>query len=163
MQRQRSGPGGGRLGAGQAQNHVNLEPVDASTLDELVTAVRHRIELDRPAQPDPGRQSVERRRSVVAHPREAPVRITLTISMIQVVVTDRAQPAAPPLCRRALPHRPDFDGARAGQRNSCGEGDGFVEILDVDEHVAAELLAGLRERTVGHQPLTIAHPDAGRR
>src|SRR5437867_1828692 len=67
------------------------------------------------------------------------------------------------LCRRTLPHRPDLDGARAGQWNSCGDGDGFVEILDVDEHVAAELLAGLRERTVGHEALAVAHPDAGRR
>src|SRR5437016_7941731 len=71
--------------------------------------------------------------------------------------------AAPTLFRRALPHGPDFDGARTGQRNSCGDGDGFVEILDVDEHVAAELLAGLRERTVGHEPFAVAHPDAGRR
>src|SRR5436309_1008548 len=70
---------------------------------------------------------------------------------------------APTLPRRALPHGPDFDGARTGQRNSCGDRNGFVEILDVDEHVAAELLAGLRERTVGHEPLAVAHPDAGRR
>src|SRR5206468_8075856 len=57
---------------------------------------------------------------------------------------------APTLPRRALPHGPDFDGARTGQRNSCGDRNGFVEILDVDEHVAAELLAGLRERSEEH-------------
>jgi hypothetical protein len=38
-----------------------------------------------------------------------------------------------------------------------------VEILDVDEHEATELLARFRKRTVGHEPFAVADPDAGRR
>ena len=36
-------------------------------------------------------------------------------------------------------------------------------VLGVDQEVAAELFARLRERAVGHQPFAVAHPDAGRR
>ena len=68
-----------------------------------------------------------------------------------------------PLRRWAFPHRPDFDGTHARHWNPCGDGDRLVEILDVDEHVAAELLARFRKRTVGHEPFAVAHPDAGRR
>ena len=35
--------------------------------------------------------------------------------------------------------------------------------LAFDQEVAAELFARLRERTVGHERLAVAHPDAGRR
>src|SRR5438128_7703066 len=101
-----------------------------------------------PPAPSHGRAAgpVTRHRQTERGPRAAPERSTAHRSF-----------------RRALPHWPDLDGARAGQWNSCGDGDGFVEVLDVDEHVAAELLAGLRERTVGHEALAVAHPDAGRR
>ena len=67
------------------------------------------------------------------------------------------------LRRRAFPHRPDLDSAHARHCTSCGDGDRLVEILDVDEHVAAELLACFRKRTVGHEPFAVAYPDAGRR
>ena len=36
-------------------------------------------------------------------------------------------------------------------------------FLASDQEVAAELFARLRERTVRHQPLAVAHLDAGRR
>src|SRR5688572_23293472 len=54
------------------------------------------------------------------------------------------------LRRSAFSHRTDLDGARPGQRNSGGNGDRLVQVLDVDQHVAPELLADLRERAVGH-------------
>src|SRR5689334_7677776 len=63
--------------------------------------------------------------------------------------------------RLAVADRADLDGARARQRNPGGDGERFVEILHVDEHVAAELLARLRERPIGHQSLAIADPHAG--
>src|SRR6266568_5021576 len=62
-----------------------------------------------------------------------------------------------------LHYRPDFDGAGACRWNPCGDADRLVEILGVDQEVAAELLARLRERTIGHEPFAVAHPDAGRR
>ncbi len=53
------------------------------------------------------------------------------------------------LCR-ALHERPHFNGARAHRGNPCCDGDGFIEIFGLDEVVAAELLARLGERAVGH-------------
>src|ERR1700687_4839374 len=62
---------------------------------------------------------------------------------------------------RYLDTRPDFDGAFAGPRNPGGDAYRLVEILGVNHEEAAELLARLRKRTVGHEPLAITHPDAG--
>src|SRR5438034_1339335 len=62
-----------------------------------------------------------------------------------------------------LHYRPDFDGADTCPWNPCGDADRLVEILGVDQEVAAELFARLRERTIGQQPFAVAHPDAGRR
>src|SRR2546421_7060954 len=68
-------------------------------------------------------------------------------------------------CRqtRYLHDRADFDGAQACRGNPCGDADRLVQILGVDEEVAAQLLARLRERPVGYQRFAGAHPDAGRR
>src|SRR5919107_1264011 len=64
---------------------------------------------------------------------------------------------------RDLHHRPDLDRAPARSRNAGGDIDRFVQIRRVDQVVAAELFARLRERTVGYQPFAVPHPDAGRR
>src|ERR1019366_2538575 len=64
---------------------------------------------------------------------------------------------------RNLNHRPDFDGALVRPWDACRYADGLVEILRIDQEVAAELFAGLRERTVGDQPFAVAHLDAGGR
>ncbi len=49
-----------------------------------------------------------------------------------------------------------LNGARARGGNSCGDGDGFVEIFSLDQVIAAELLARLGERTVSHEPFAVA-------
>src|SRR2546427_1849883 len=49
--------------------------------------------------------------------------------------------------------RPDLDRAATGHRNPRGDGNRLVEIAGIDQEVAAQLLLGLRERTVGHHPL----------
>src|SRR3989475_2183875 len=59
--------------------------------------------------------------------------------------------------------RPDLDRAATGHRNPRGDGNRLVEIAGIDQEVAAQLLLGLRERTVGHHPFALAYPDAGRR
>src|SRR5918998_2226324 len=64
---------------------------------------------------------------------------------------------------RDFHHRPDLDRAPTTTRYAGGNIDRFVEIRRVDEVVAAELFARLRERTVGYQPFAVPHPDAGRR
>jgi hypothetical protein len=51
---------------------------------------------------------------------------------------------------RNLDYRPDFDGPFARTRNPFGNFDGFVEILGLDQEVAAKLFAGFGEGTVGH-------------
>src|SRR2546426_2013248 len=63
---------------------------------------------------------------------------------------------------RDLYHWPDLDGTLARRGNPCGDGDSLVEILGLDEEVAAQLFARLRERTVGHEPFAVAHPNTCR-
>jgi hypothetical protein len=63
---------------------------------------------------------------------------------------------------RDLLHRPDLDGPFARHGNPCGNADRLVEILCLDEEVAAQLFPRLREWTIGHEPFAVAHPDAGR-
>jgi hypothetical protein len=58
--------------------------------------------------------------------------------------------------RRVLHEWPHFNGARARGGNPCSDGDGFVEIFGLDQVVAPELLARLRERTVGREPFAVA-------
>src|SRR5882724_13525323 len=43
----------------------------------------------------------------------------------------------------------------------CGDADRLVEVLDVDQVEAAEMFARFLERTVGHKPFAVAHPNAG--
>src|ERR1700680_1227711 len=64
---------------------------------------------------------------------------------------------------RQLDHRADFDGTPASPWNPRGYADGLVEIRGIDQVVSAELLPCFRKRTVGHEPLALAHPNAGRR
>src|SRR5258705_13686084 len=63
---------------------------------------------------------------------------------------------------RDLNHRADFNCAPACRWNACGNADRLVEVLRVDQEVAAELFARFRERTVGHELSAVAHPDASR-
>src|SRR5436305_5604122 len=60
------------------------------------------------------------------------------------------------------PDRPDLDGAESRAGNPRGDRDRGVEILGIDQIVAAELLAGLRKRAIGGQGLAFADPH-GRR
>src|ERR1041385_4525703 len=59
-----------------------------------------------------------------------------------------------------LDDRPDLHRPAPGVRNLLGDGDRLVEVPGVDHEVAAELLPGLRERTVGHLAFARPHPDA---
>ena len=58
---------------------------------------------------------------------------------------------------RDLHHGPDFDRTFAGARNLSGNVDRLVEVPGVHQEVAAEVFARLREWTVGHEPLAVAH------
>src|SRR2546426_7268652 len=64
---------------------------------------------------------------------------------------------------RYVNDRPDLDRAATGHGNPRRDGDRLVEIARIDQEIAAQLLLGLRERTVGHYPFALAYPDAGRR
>jgi hypothetical protein len=59
------------------------------------------------------------------------------------------------LRRRALPDRTDLYGTDARQRASGREGNRLVEVLDVDEHIPAEMLARLGERAIGQEALAV--------
>src|SRR5438876_4165144 len=61
------------------------------------------------------------------------------------------------------PDRPDFDRAVPGARNPCRDRQCRIEILGLDQVIAAKLLVGLRERPVGGEGLAVAHPHRGRR
>src|SRR5271169_5645283 len=54
---------------------------------------------------------------------------------------------------------PYFDRAHAHGWDADGEADGLVQIFGFDQIVAAELLLGLREGTIGDQTLAVAQPD----
>src|SRR5215510_2265430 len=62
-----------------------------------------------------------------------------------------------------LANRPHFDGASTRHWNLGGDGDRLVEIRGLDQEEPAQLLACLRKRTVGHQPLAVADTDTGGR
>src|SRR5262249_3038124 len=56
-----------------------------------------------------------------------------------------------------------FDRPGAGQGDASGDGNSLVDVLRVDEEVAAQLLPRFRKGPVGHERLAIADADAGRR
>src|SRR5712692_8738327 len=58
-------------------------------------------------------------------------------------------------------YRADFDGAFARAGNAAGNVDGFIEVFGVDQVITAQLLARLRERTVGHEPFAVTDLHAG--
>src|SRR5207253_5213784 len=61
---------------------------------------------------------------------------------------------------RDLDYRPDLHSTLARHGNPCGDGDGLVEILRVNEEIATQLFTRLGKRPIGHEPLAVAHPDA---
>src|SRR5580704_10896750 len=63
---------------------------------------------------------------------------------------------------RYLHHRPNLDRPFACARNTSGDVDCLVEVSGFDHEEAAKLFARLRERTVGHNPFALAHPNRGR-
>src|SRR5215831_1639565 len=69
-----------------------------------------------------------------------------------------AHASAGALRRGPLADRTDFYRTNARQRPARRKGQGLVEIFDIDEHVAAEILARLSERPVGQEALAVAHP-----
>jgi len=54
------------------------------------------------------------------------------------------------------PDRPDLDRSISGAGNARGDGQRFVEILGLDQIVAAELFARFRERSIRRQRLAVA-------
>src|SRR5712671_3829727 len=62
-----------------------------------------------------------------------------------------------------LPHRPDFNSSDPRSGNPAGDVDGFIEILGVDQKIAANLLPRLREWTVDYVPFPVANLHTGRR
>src|SRR5438128_12638966 len=68
--------------------------------------------------------------------------------------------------RQALdfPHRPDFNSSDPHSGNPGSDVDRLVEIPGIDQEIAANLLARLREWTVSHQAFPVAYLHAdGRR
>src|SRR5205814_2592688 len=57
--------------------------------------------------------------------------------------------------------RPDLDRTCLGAGNPRGNGDGGVEILGLDQIIAAELFARLRDPTIRCQGLAVADPHGG--
>src|SRR6266508_1750927 len=57
---------------------------------------------------------------------------------------------------------PNLDRAFGGPRVAGGHLERLVRTAALDQDVAADLLLGLRERTVGAQDLAVTHPDRGR-
>src|SRR5437879_10485718 len=62
-----------------------------------------------------------------------------------------------------LHDRPNLHRPQGGARKPARDVDRLVQTPDVHDEVTAELFARLRERTVGHDPFAVPHPDAGRR
>src|ERR1700712_1687608 len=70
------------------------------------------------------------------------------------------------LIRKSGGHRPDranFDRPVFSTRNPRRDFRRLVQILCVDQVVAAELLASFGEWAVGCRALAVAHPNCGRR
>src|SRR5580692_10848144 len=86
-----------------------------------------------------------RRRISVAKTRPASRRSTTS--------TFAAEATSP----RSGPDRTHFDAALLGARDACGDRQRFVQVLRLDEIVAAELLTRLGERPIGDDDLAVAH------
>src|SRR5215467_11376071 len=56
-------------------------------------------------------------------------------------------------------NRPDFDRTSASNRNTRSNRDGFVEVLGVDQNVAAQLFLGFGEGAVGNDSLAFANAN----
>src|ERR1700722_15945142 len=61
------------------------------------------------------------------------------------------------------PDGPHFDRAQPGRRDLRGNGHGIVQILGLNQIVAAELLARLGERTIGRLNLSVSDTNGRRR
>ena len=61
-----------------------------------------------------------------------------------------------------LRYPPNFDGSDTRSWNPGGDLDCRVEIAGIDQEVTADLFSRLRKRTISHEGLPIANPDAGR-
>src|SRR5499426_2833386 len=85
--------------------------------------------------------------------RESPQSTTALISTTQRWLWLESRQA------RDLDYRPHLDGAFARHGNPSGNADRLVEIVCLDKEVAAQLFSRLRERTIGHKPFAVAHPD----
>src|SRR5262249_12634193 len=57
---------------------------------------------------------------------------------------------------------PNFDRPLLGAGNASRDFDRFIEVGRIDQEKAAELLARLRERTVGHLASSFTDANAGR-
>lgn len=55
----------------------------------------------------------------------------------------------------------DFDGTFFGWGKSGGDGDGFIEVIDIDDVIAAELFSGFGEGAIGNVWLAMADANAG--
>src|ERR1700674_5423514 len=91
------------------------------------------------------------------------VKGSLPVLVLAKTKPRRLKPALPGRQARNFHHRPDFHGSPTASRDSPSNPDGLIEVFGVYQEVPAELFTGLPERAVGHQPLVVAHADAGRR
>src|SRR5262249_52933814 len=57
----------------------------------------------------------------------------------------------------------NFDSAESCDRNAFSDLDRFVEIVRIDQVIAAELFVGLCEWAIGDESFAVADPDAGSR
>src|SRR6266511_3293752 len=63
---------------------------------------------------------------------------------------------------RDIDYRPHLDGAFTRHGDPSGNANRLVEIICLDEEVAAQLFPRLREWAIGHESFAVAHPDTGR-
>src|SRR5262245_9883923 len=81
---------------------------------------------------------------------------------VSVGAVPRTKRTPGPLPGRTLSHRPYLDDTHAGHGAARRNRDRLVQILHVDQHVAAKVLARLCERPIRQEPLAVAHSDARR-
>src|SRR5262245_11982251 len=91
-----------------------------------------------------------------------PSRVALFEPRATQLVTRFVDESSSPPSASWFDQRPDFDRADARGRDTRGDAYGLVEILGLDQVVAAELLARFREWTVGDKPFAAADLDRSR-